>query len=329
MPKRRTVEDKLAELGPPDAAPPPPERLREALADRESLVIARAAEIVRRHKLRDLAADLLTAFDRLASATDTAKADPRCRAKTEIVQALTEIEHDDAEFYLRSIGYRQLEPVWGGSEDTAAHLRGLCGYGLVVARHRGALARLVELLCDPEKTARVDAVQALAATGREDAALLLRLKALTGDREYEVVGECFTGLLSLEVRDAIPFIARFLKDAPPDVRLEAAAALGSSREAAPFVALRDCWQTEVDREFRKALLIAIGSSRQPAGIDFLLQLVASHPMPLALDALAALAPCRFYADIRARVEAAVSDRQDRQLQRAFERDFAASSPPDT
>ena len=325
MPKRRTVEDKLAELGPPDqAAPPPPERLREALADRESLVVARAAEIARQHELRDLAGDLLTAFDRLMSAADMAKADPHCRAKTEIVHALTEIEYDDAEFYLRSVGYRQLEPVWGGSEDTAAHLRGLCGYGLVVARHRGALARLVELLCDPEKTARVAAVQTLAATGREDAALLLRLKALMGDREYEVIGECFTGLLGLEVRDAIPFIARFLKNVPPDVRLEAAAALGSSREPAAFAALRDCWQTEFDREFRKALLIAIGSSRQPASIEFLLQLVASQPLPLARDALAALSPCRFYADIRDRVAAIVTQRQDRQLHRAFEQDFAAS-----
>ena len=324
MPKRRTVEDKLAELGPPDAALPPPERLREALADRESLVVARAAEIVRLQKLRDSAGDLLTAFDRLMAASDTAKADPHCRAKTEIVHALTEIEHDDAEFYLRHIGYRQLEPVWGGREDTAAHLRGLCGYGLVVSGHRGALTRLVELLCDPEKTARVGAIQALAATGREDAALILRFKALTGDREYEVIGECFTGLVGLEVHDAIPFIARFLKNAPPDVRLEAAAALGSSREPAAFAALRDCWQTEFDREFRKALLIAIGSSRQPAGIDFLLQLIASHPVPLARDALTALSPCRFYADIRARVEATVAQRQDRQLQRAFAQDFPAS-----
>jgi HEAT repeat protein len=322
MPKRRTVEDKLAALGRPDEdRPPDVEQLRRALGDRESLVVARAAEIIRQHKLQDFAGEFVSAFERLMAAEDPAKADPNCRAKTEIVHALTEIDYDDAEFYLRHIGYTQLEPVWGGRQDSAAQLRGLCGYGLVVSHHRGALARLVELLCDSEKAARVAAVQALAATGREDAALLLRLKALTGDREYEVIGECFMGLLGLETRDAIPFVARFLKEAPADVRLEAAAALGGSREPAAFAALRDCWQSEFDRDFRKALLIAIGSSRQPDGIDFLMGLLSSQPVPLALDVLAALAPCRFYEEIRNRVRDAVRERAERKLQQAFEREF--------
>jgi hypothetical protein len=322
MARRRTVEDKLAELGnPADGDPPGLDRLRRAISDRDSLVVARAAEIVRHHKLRDLTGDLLAAFDRLVSAGDRVKADPQCRAKTEIVEALTAIDYDDADFYLRHIGYRQLEPVWGGSEDTAAHLRGLCGYGLVVSHHRRALAHLLDLLHDSERTTRLDAVQSLAATGRDDAALLLRFKVLSGDVHYEVIGECFTGLLSLEPGDAIPFVARFLDAPDPEVRLEAAAALGASREAAAFAALRDCWQRQFDREFRKALLIAIGSSRQPASVEFLISLVASQPLPFALDALTALAPCRFYEDIRRRTQEAVQHRGERELKRAFDREF--------
>ena len=83
-------------------------------------------------------------------------------------------------------------------------------FGLVRIRYRGVLALLVDLLTDEEKAARVGAVQALAYSGTEAAALLLRLKARLGDKEPEVISECFGGILELAPDSGVPFVAEFL-----------------------------------------------------------------------------------------------------------------------
>ncbi len=125
----------------------------------------------------------------------------------------------------------QMEPVWGGSVDTAAELRAICAMGLANTRYPGKLRALVDLLADREWQARAGAVRALAVAGSEAALLLLRFKALSGDHEPEVIADCFTGLLSAEGADAVPFVASFADSKDKDVKHAAILALGASRRA--------------------------------------------------------------------------------------------------
>ncbi len=81
--------------------------------------------------------DLLAAFRRFLA--DPSK-DKGCLAKIAIAEALTRLEHEEAEIFLEGIRHMQREPVWGGTEDTAAWLRGLCAIGLAGCRHPRAAA---------------------------------------------------------------------------------------------------------------------------------------------------------------------------------------------
>src|SRR5438874_1352815 len=186
MAKSRTLETKLARLKALREEPHTPAagaELKKALADRSNYVASRAAEIVGEFGLRDLVPDLVAAFDRFL--LNPVKTDPQCLAKNAVAEALTKMGHDDAEFYRKGMRHFQPEPVWGGEQDTAAHLRGTCAFGLVQSScgdSLDVLTRLVELLADPEKPARVDAASAVANYSRPQRIPLLRLKILTGDQ---------------------------------------------------------------------------------------------------------------------------------------------------
>jgi HEAT repeat protein len=336
MAKRQTTETKLAQLkelrNEPHASSAQ-EQLRKALADRSSYVAARAAEIIGEFEIRALAPDLLAAFNRFmidrSSGSDekaVPQRDPQCLAKTAIAEALVRIEHDDREFFRKWIHYSQPEPVWGGTQDSAAQLRGTCALGLVQSTcvdTISVLNHLAELLVDPEKPARVGVARAIAAFARLEGIPLLRLKIRMGDPAAEVTGECFASLLSLSAQESIPLIATYLQSSDPDIRLEAAAALGESKEKDAFLALKNCWESEHDPSFRKSLLFSMGLSRQPAAVDFLLSLVQVSPAELAADALAALAPCRYHAPTRERIAAAVQENGHASLKKAFEKMLAA------
>ena len=85
----------------------------------------------------------------------------------------------------------QIEPVWGGRSDTAATLRATSAVALVQCRslpETELLGHLVDLLGDKEKVVRVAAIQAIDQVGAAPAALLLRLKAVLGSDEPEVLG---------------------------------------------------------------------------------------------------------------------------------------------
>src|SRR5262249_16835358 len=148
------------------------------------------------------------------------------------------LEFSDEEFYLRGVRYVQMEPVWGGSIDTAVPVRVGCAFGLVRIRHRGALTVLVDMLAASEKAERVGAVRALASTGTEAGGLLLRLKARVGDKEPDVISECFTGILELISDQGIPFVAEFLSSGNEAIQQSALLALGSSRKPAAFEILK-------------------------------------------------------------------------------------------
>jgi hypothetical protein len=247
--------------------------LRKALAHRNNYIVAKAADLVREFRLTELAPELLAAFDRFF--TNPVKTDPQCWAKSALSRALVALECDDPEVYLRGMRHIQPEPVWGGTSDTAGTLRGTCAHGLVQCRilpENDLLNHLIELLKDKEKPVRVEAVRAIEQVGSPSAALLLRLRAILAADEPEVLGACYSGVLSIEGTTAIPWLTHFLA-AGDDAAAEAALAIAGDRSPQAFDALHGRFLAEGDAWFRSVLLSAIALTRQQAAYDFLFDLV--------------------------------------------------------
>jgi hypothetical protein len=322
MAKARSLEDKLAKLRALRTAPASAhllQELRTALADTSNFVVAEAAELAAKAHLGDLAPDLIAAFDRFLE--NPLKRDKLCKAKTAIAEALNQLDYPEEEFFWRGARYVQLEPVWGGSQDTAALLRVACALSLVRTRARGVLPYLADLLCDSEKPARIGAAQALAYSEMDAAYLLLRLKARVGDKEPEVVSECFAGVLKLKPDEGVPFVAEFLDAHDSAIQEAAILALGDSRRREAFEFLKAFWTKSLDARLKEIALMALSLLRLAAATDFLLGLVATETETVASAALSALALHRYDERIRERTAAAVAKNGRAELRKHFEQRF--------
>src|SRR4029077_234430 len=149
---------------------------------------------------KDLAQEMVTAFGGFM--IDPIENDKTCAGKTAIVRALNALDFQEPEVFLAGIRHVQLEPAWGGAQDTAAELRADCAMAVVRLGHPRANILLTDLLADSERVVRIAAAQALAASGSNASLLLLRLKARLGDRDPEVTGECLTGLMRHEPQES-------------------------------------------------------------------------------------------------------------------------------
>jgi HEAT repeat protein len=291
--------------------------LRRALRDRGNFVVGKAAAIAGAREFRQLIPDLLAAFDRFM--TDPVKSDPQCWAKNALAKTLKDLEHPDPEVFLRGIAHIQMEAVFGGREDTAVTLRGACALALVATRLDTfeILTYLTDLLADSAKPVRIDAARAMAQLSAQEALLPLRLKALVGDRDPEVVGHCLAAMLSLAPRLSLPFAARFLKEHDPDIRIEAAAVLAESREPGALGYLKNFWEVQTDPQVRATFLALLAGSPLEDAAGFLLEIVESASEPLAVKAVAALRTSRFREQMGERLASVVADRQSPILMRAL------------
>ena len=322
MVKSRKLEDALAAIGALRRDPVTSrtiDTLRDALHARTSHVVAKAAQVSGELGLRVLVADLASAFDRFL--VNPVKTDPGCRAKVQIVRALVELGEDAGTVFLRGVRHRQMEPVFGGREDTAAELRGLCAMGLVRVGHADALVELAELLADPEAAARAAAARALAYADEPAGEPLLRLRALTGDADPGALSEYLGALLSLAPARSLGFVERLLDHRDAVVQESAAVALGACRLREALPVLRRWWERTADLDLRRTALLAIAMLRHEDAIAFLLLLVAAGAGPDARDAIAALGTYRHDDALRGRVEAAIEGRTDLDLRPAFARAF--------
>src|SRR5207237_4677638 len=95
-------------------------------------------------------------------------------------KALVALEYSESAAFLRASRHVQMEPVWGGQEDAAIHLRANAVLALVQCQDLSraqVLRLLVDALADPADPVRLEAVRALEQMNGEESAALLRLKA--------------------------------------------------------------------------------------------------------------------------------------------------------
>jgi HEAT repeat protein len=313
---KKAFEEKIAAVDALRLASDPREvvtPLRKALSERNNYLVSKAAAITALHALDELIPELLSAFDRFL--VDAVKSDPQCWAKNAIVKALKDLDHRQPDVYLRGISHIQLEPVWQGSSDTAATLRGACALALVNTPldDLRILTELTSRLADAEKTVRMDTAVALAQLGKQEGALLLRLKSLIGDAEPEVTGQCLMALLAMGGDGSLEFVAGFLKSPDEYVRMEAIAALAQARSESAVEHLRQYWKQRLPPLERRGLVQSLAGSPIPSSAEFLIEILVEENGDLAEAALRSLAVGRFRNDFRDRIKAAVHQKPDLKL----------------
>jgi HEAT repeat protein len=284
--------------------------LRKALRDRANLVVVEAAKTIAALELVALIPDLLASFARLFD--DVLKTDPKCWGKMAIVRALTELDYDQSPPFVRGLSHIQMEPVWGGKEDSAAQLRALCALALVQCtdlRRTEIMRLLVGAMTDSEDPVRAEAVRAIAQLGGDEAGLLLRLKAGIGDSRPLVLGQVFDSLIALESEIGVRFVADYLNSPIEGIRDEAALSLGASRRADAVSLLLATWHNTASGDLKGVILRALTSSRQADAIDFLLDLVRSGSSRDCTAALAALESVEGSDEIRTQIESAKRQRE--------------------
>lgn len=324
---RKTPEEKLAELDEALAADAAGRgaRLGVALRDKHYRVVAKAARLAAEGLHYELVPALVDAFRRFLD--NAVKADPTCFAKKALLRALVELDCDDVAFYQEALGYRQMEPVWGGSTDTAVDVRASAAMGLAASGYSRALVDVVTLLYDKEHDARAGAARAIACGNPREAELLLRAKILAGDAEAVVLGECFAGLLAAAPEDSVDFVARYLDAADEEVREQAALALGGSKLDAALERLVEAWDAAVPLRGtpRRVLLQAAALNRSARAVDWLAGIVAAADRRTAAEAVEVLAAYRFDAKLGAAVRAAVEGRGDPEVGRALDAHWPSDS----
>ena len=203
--KKITFEEELALLSPAAADPTSADgrqRILAALASQRSLVVARAARLVKEHVLDGFAAPLRAAFERYLPTAATASAlqsatklDPSCQAKLAAIEALDQTDSVDPEPFARATRHFQPE----GSGDTAAPLRSAGIAGLARLGHRDFQMIAARLVSDRWPPVRQAALEALAHRG--DGAALALLKVELGDEDPQVEVAAMTALLTLAPED--------------------------------------------------------------------------------------------------------------------------------
>lgn len=247
--------------------------LQRAIASKYAVVVARAAKLTAQHHLVRLAPELVAAFDRFLQ--NPVERDPSCLAKANIAEALYRLECREAELFCKGIRHVQLEPVWGGRQDTAPKLRGTCALGLVRMNYMDVFIELADLLADPEIPARIAAARAIAYSGDSERGVpLLRLRVRVGDTPA-VLADCFAALLALSPQESLVLVADYLTAPAPELQEVAALALGESRLPVAFSLLQAWWERTSEPVLRRSGLLAIAMLRSEPAVEFLLALLAT------------------------------------------------------
>jgi hypothetical protein len=286
--------------------------LADALSDRRNLLVAAAANIVAKAELTGFTPQLLAAFDRFMDQPE--RVDKGCHAKSAIAQALYRTEARAGDVFRKGVRYVQLEPVWGGKQDTAVELRVTCALGLVRSHEPDVMLDLATLLADSEVMARIGAAHAIAYSGQLDAGVpLLRFKVVAGDQDMRVTSACLTGLMALDPVRSLPMLGELLYTTDDGLFEAAAVALGESRLAAATEVLQRACDEALLGERRGTLMLALSMLRNESAWAYLLRAVAQSGPAQAEQALKALAIFAHDSTLRERVQRVIDERADPRL----------------
>jgi HEAT repeat protein len=288
----------------------------EGLKNKSHVIVEKAAGMAADFKFSDLCGEISETFARFMC--DPGYDDRGCGAKTALARAAVDLKCAAESLFLT--GIRHFES--GGGYDPAAELRQLCALGLVQTRHPEVMNELVRLLVDPIVQARIGAVRALAQTGREEAALVLRLKVLMGDIEADVIAEAFLALMELSAERQVDFVSSYLSSTDEQIHAGAALAIGAARRPKAFDVLREWFERNREQK-QPQVLLAMATCRIPAAIDYLMGLVKSERF--GVDAVAALALYKHDPALAARVKTAAIDCGLEMVKSAYSKHFGADA----
>ncbi len=230
--------------------------------------------------------NLAAAFDRMIE--KGASVDKGCAAMIAIARALVQLDYDGPNIFLAGMRHVQMEGSYGPPIDTAAELREVCAMGLANSAYPHKLREIILLAVDKEWRVRAGAIRAIAVVGNESASLLLRYKMLIGDRDPEVMSDCFASVLQLEGSEGVKLVAGFAKSDNPEIREAAILAIGASRRSDAIDWLIARFPQTADPPGRKCILLALSTSRTETAMEFLLgqiRTATDTTAGLAADAL--------------------------------------------
>jgi len=310
--RRATFEEELQALSPVAADPHAPDaatRLAAGLASKRSLVVARAARLVREHALEGHEPALADACARFL--VDPVKSDPSCQAKLAALEALDYAESTDAEPFLRAARHVQRE----GSSDTAAPLRARAVLGLARIGHPDFDLVAATLLGDAQPPVRQAALDALVHRGDRAGAALALHKLRAGDDDPLVTLAAMAALLALAPDWGRAELGALLDDADGTAgerREWAAVALGQARGDEGLTLLLGALDRCVRADEREPILRGIGLHRSERALAALLPIIADGAAADARAAIEALAARRYDPGIAERVRdaAAANERVD-------------------
>ena len=287
MPPRRTTEHLLAEVqaltDTPDAGV-----LRRALSSGIGHVVAAAASRIQRHEWPDWEDDLVRAYH-LLDATGR-QGDPGCTGRNAVLLALDHVGHRAWDVYAKAAKTFQLEPRWGGSDDTAGGLRANGLLAMAHIRHPDVLTALADRLGDTLTIVRVGVGQAAGDLGDPAAVPLLRFKLHLGDPEPEVTSAILSALLVLDADTTLPLAMELLRSPDELTRESVGLSLAETRRAEVVEPLQDWWSSALTQSEKHTALVALAITRDRAAHAFLTGLVAHGSERDARGALRALAP---------------------------------------
>lgn len=285
----RSIEKVLAALRAwqPGASVEP---LRQALAARGTaagVAVAPAARRCAEHAVRELVPELVAAF----AALGAPKADPGCRGRLAIVQALHALDHWDAPTFAAGLTTVQLVGAPGERDDEAAPLRGTCAHAYVHFVRPDALDVCAEMLADDWIAARIGAARGLGDSGRIEATAVLRYKLTLATDDGDVLAACLDALFALDREGATAFAGKLLGRA--DERADAAAlALGGNRVTGALDALHAWCATCGGPRRQRVGYVALALLRTDRANELLAKVIGEERGAEALAAAKALATFR-------------------------------------